>query len=192
MGIADSAEPNIEPKKRGRPQESGFKQEFFMQYVKPHAPELVKKGVALALGGEPTLLKYFIAMNLPKNPLAVSLTVTDDPIVQINNIMSYCLEGHCTADEAVKLVSIVKERVQLEKYSELETKMQVIEAWMKDQAQGVTHDGTVEKLDSEGDEAQGCIAQSAGCAGGEEDTGTDASESGQESQSEDTKGSSAG
>jgi hypothetical protein len=164
----------------GRPKGSGYKQVLFDKIIKPRAEAIAEKIYSEAMNGDSVLLKFLGERVLPKNPIGERLVITQNVLEQVQHIMEYCVNGHISPDDAIKLVSIVKEKVNIGKVADLEEQLQSIESWIKEREiggtnvttyQGVLQNG--EELDSESNKEQRCTTQSIRCEAGEEDTASE-------------------
>lgn len=158
--IGEQASVPDKPKsKGGRPIGISARQRLWDEKVVPHYDAIYKSGLDLARGGDPTMVKFFLDRISPKNPARAPLALSPDAAKMLDNILSAYASDEVSAEEAVKLSTIVKDKVTIGEVRAFMERMKQFETWVADQNQGVTFNGGIEadgsqgkELDKEGDE----------------------------------------
>ena len=130
--------PQPPKKKIGRPSGVSYRQQLWDEKVKPRLAEMYDLAVKGALRGDIDMLKLILPKGMPKNPIDMPLKIVESAAEQIRLILVYHAEGHIGAEEAVKLSTIVKDRVMVGEMKEFSEKLAAFELWMKDREQGIT------------------------------------------------------
>lgn len=139
--IGEQAEVVFHKRKMGRPPGKSHRQKLWDEHVKPHLPDLYLRGLEMARDGDSIMMKFFLDKGAPKNPIDTPLPVVNDALEQIVHIMQHVAQGQMSADDGVKLASIVKERINIDGMNKLTARLDSFEQWMKDRDQGVTING---------------------------------------------------
>ena len=129
---------DIVTKKPGRPPGSGYRQEMYDKFVKPNSERMIKMGIALAMGGEPTILKFWLERMVPKNPMPVGMDLGGTAREQFQKILGYTSAGDISFDDALKAASIIKESQLIDKVEFLTAKLEKLEQWMSERATNIT------------------------------------------------------
>lgn len=125
----------------GRPPNSGEKQQAWAMFVSPHKERILKAAVQSAVDGEPTMMKFFAERMVGKNPLSITLDLRGTPQEKMNKLIEYYCTGEIQSDDALKMASIIKESVLLEKMEAVMERMSKLEEWIAEKKAGITFDG---------------------------------------------------
>jgi hypothetical protein len=143
--IGEQARVAERPKsKGGRPMGISARQKIWDEKVVPHYDAIYQSGLDLARGGDPTMVKFFLDRISPKNPMRAPLALSSDAVTMLDNIMQAYAGDEVSAEEAVKLSTIVKDKVTIGEVRAFMERMKQFEAWVADQNQGVTFNGGME------------------------------------------------
>jgi len=92
---------------KGRPRGGGWRLDLYKEEVYPRARELMKKGIEVALNGDPIMLKYFLDRVMPTSnyglPFTVSVNNVNSLLPLINEIFS-ALENEFINMEQFKIL----------------------------------------------------------------------------------------
>lgn len=115
----------------GRPKGALDKRREYKQYVKPHAGEMLKKAVDMALNGNEMMLKLILSRFLPAVPSEPEISNSIKLEGSISDKASYIIEsmadGTITLKEGSTLLDALKSQYELDIFSHFETRFNELE-----------------------------------------------------------------
>jgi hypothetical protein len=125
---------------KGRPKNTGHRQQLFKTLVEPHKEKLFEVAINLALSGNEPMLRLFLERMLPAKPTQnpVEVTLTQENIAQISYLESYGRDlilavsnGHISPNDARSLSMLLESHRKLIEQGELTRKLNEIEEAIK-------------------------------------------------------------
>lgn len=117
----------------GKPKGTKDKRTELRELLKPHAEQLVKKAVVMALGGDSTALRLCIDRLIPSVkavslPNKVDVATTGTLTEQMAAIYQATIAGKIGTDEAAALVTILSGQARVQELADHEARIAELEA----------------------------------------------------------------
>jgi hypothetical protein len=126
--------------KKGRPLNSGHRQQLFSSLVDPYKERLFETAIDLALGGNESMLRLLLDRLLPAKPIDdhLNIDVPETGFTKIDKIVAYGEEvlnkvssSELTPDQAKTLMSLLESQRKIVETSEIEKRVLEIESTLK-------------------------------------------------------------